>query len=622
MIVTQSSSASGWQLLWHLIRYAPKLYAIDSLFWILIMSLPAVPGLIIREFFDTLTGNSQLDLSLWALIVLLLVTAISEIIVQFAGRLTKGQHRFIISSLLRRNLLQHLFGHPGAQPIMVEDGSGKTRSPGEVISYFRDDISQIEDNVASISELVGLGVFTFGSVAILLSINIQITLFVFLPLISVIAVVQRAQNRIKQYRRASRQATEQVTGLMNEMFSTVQAIKVAGAENEILHHFQDLNEQRRQTMLKDQLLTATLNSVFENMVSIGTGLILLFAALLLQSGSDRLTVGDFALFVYYLPFITTFLSFFGQFIALYQHTNVSFERMADLLQGKSIATLVAHHPLYLPGLLGQKPALPVIPQSTPNHGESLQELRVCNLTFHYPDTHSGIQNIDLVLHRGNLTVIVGRIGAGKTTLLRTLLGLLPTQTGAIYWNDHLITDPANFFIPPHSAYTPQIPQLFSYALRENILLGLEKDDQQLTKAIQLAVFERDIAAMPEGLETIIGPKGVRLSGGQLQRAAASRMFIRQPELLVFDDLSSALDVNTEKQLWQRLFALKTRATPENADAWTPTCLVVSHRHPVLQQADQIIVLKAGRIEAVGKLTELLETCIEMQQLWQGEVTQR
>lgn len=539
---------------------------------------------------------------------------------QFAGRLTKGQHRFTISALLRRNLLQHLFDRPGAQPIMVEAGSGKTRSPGEVISYFRDDISQIEDNVASISELIGLGVFTFGSVTILLSINVQITLVVFVPLIGVIAIVQRAQNRIKQYRRASRQATERVTGLMNEIFSTVQAIKVAGAETEVLHHFQDLNNQRRQAMLNDQLLTATLNSVFDNMVSIGTGLILLFAALLLQSESDRLTLGDFALFVYYLPFITTFLSFFGQFIALYQHTNVSFERMADLLQGRPMATLVAHHPLFLPDLLGRTPALPVVPQLNFDNRKSLQELRVCNLTFYYPDTRSGIQDVNLVLHRGSFTAIVGRIGAGKTTLLRTLLGLLPMQTGAIYWNSHLVTDPANFFAPPHSAYTPQIPQLFSYTLRENILLGLEKDDQQLAEAIQLAVFERDVAAMPEGLETVIGPKGVRLSGGQLQRTAASRMFIRQPELLVFDDPSSALDVNTEKRLWQRLFAIRNHATVENTTAWEPTYLVVSHRHQVLQQADQIIVLKAGRIEAVGKLTELLETCIEMQQLWQGEVT--
>lgn len=199
-----------------------------------------------------------------------------------------------------------------------------------------------------------------------------------------------------------------------------------------------------------------------------------------------------------------------------------------------------------------------------------------------------------------MTVITGRIGAGKTTLLRVLLGLLPKQAGEIYWNNHLVADPANFFVPPRSAYTPQIPQLFSYSLRENILLGLSKDDADIETALKMAVFEQDLAAMNEKLETLVGTKGVRLSGGQMQRVAAARMFVRQPELLIFDDLSSALDVETELALWSRIFANTTEENP-----WTPTCLVVSHRRSVLRRADQIIVMKAGRVVAQGKFEDIL-----------------
>ena len=540
-----------------------RLYALSAVLQSGRLGFTLLPGLIVREIFNQLAGTSALGWNLWTLCALLVAAALARGAVLLWAIFVEVTGVARAANRLREHLLTGLLTRPISAAHMLPTG--------DIVNRLNADTRAIADEMRALLLLFGMSVSALIAFGIMLSIAPLIALVASLPLLLATFLFQAARAQLERLRAHSRAADSTVSAFLGDMFAGAQAIQVAGAERRVAERLRRMSDQRRRAALIERLFGDVVVLVCTRTVAqIGSGLVLLLAGAQLRAGS--FSIGDFALFVILLESIADLAFYMGMHMAVYRQAAVSLERVQALASSRDSTMLL--QPLQAGAHVGE--ALP-----------PLERLTVSGLTRRYVGGR-GIEDIDLCLQAGTLTLVTGRVGAGKTTLLRTILGLIKPDAGAILWNDRVLEAETAVLKPPHAAYTSQVVQLLRLSIRDNILLGRSLSENELERILLCVDLLPDLASFADGLETQIGASGMRLSGGQAQRVAIARMLLGNAELLVMDDVSSALDVQTEQRLWDGIERLRK-------DGRRLTILAVSHRPELSRRADQVIVLEEGRV---------------------------
>jgi ABC-type multidrug transport system fused ATPase/permease subunit len=512
-----TTGMTTWQFMRRLVGWRRRDFLQNCAGWGAFHLMPLAAGIAVRAVFNTLSNRTTVGWNAWTLLAVLAGLYACRNAVFVFAYWKFSRYYLALLAFLQRNILDHLLMAAGSR-ILPE-------SPAEAVSRFRDDVDDVVKYAESWIDFSGFALFGLGAVAMMVWISPAIAAVVCTPLLLMTLIMRRLSPVIRTYRRRMREATARVTDAIGEAFAGVQAIKVAGREESMTRHFAELGEERRQRALADVLLTEMIRGTNNGLVFVGIGLMLVMAASRLRVGA--LAVGDLALFIQLLPRLTNVLTFIGgDVLAQHRRVGVATDRMRHLMVDAAPEKLVDPAPLHLTG------PTPVFVPRAPE-GEVFDTLRVSGLTYKHPKSNAGIRDVSFAMRRGEFVVITGRIGSGKTTALRVLQGLLPRDAGTIEWNGRPVRDPATFFTPPHSSYTSQAPRLFSESLRDNVLMGVAADDEgHLEHAMELAALGPDVATFEQGVETMVGTRGVKLSGGQVQRAGAARMFARGADLLI------------------------------------------------------------------------------------------
>jgi len=520
---------------------------------------PYVVGIIV----DNIRSGVVMS-EIWQGILLLLGLALITVIAFFAQRHYSGQVAYAVHYDVRKTVFDNM--------VTLDRDFYKQYSTGDLISRMFTDMNYIWRLLALTFNRGGNAVSGFLMTIILLGlVDLRLTLLVVVILTISTAFQMRAGLIIIPIFEHVQDQAGKLSELTQDSFSGIQTIKTFGREQDVNRAFYAENEEYRRRWLYFKRRNEPIGLLPQMIAYLTTGIVVLFGGIMTLRG--EITIGNFTQFILYLGLISRVLLMLGTIYQRYMQTRGALQRITPLLQSAHIHT---------------EPDAAELRQATGDivfENVNLQEDGKCLL-----------QDINLHIPGGSVVAIVGATGSGKTVLVNLLSRVSDVSDGRVLIDGQDIRQLKLEDLRDTVAYVPQQTFLFSQTMHENVRMGhAEITDEALERAIHISRMSKDLPQMPQGLETLVGEKGVMLSGGQKQRVAIARAIARDPAILVLDDALSSVDTQTAAEILRDMReVLNTR-----------TSIIIAHRIATVKDADFIVVMDEGLIVEQGTHEELV-----------------